>query len=138
KKRRLRRLLEVTRLRTRNLFSRRRLPLGPILDPVALALPALQQALGDESAVVRLQAVSALGQIGPAASVVAPRLIALLQDADETVRCQAAEALGLIHAPEKTEHESPDADATPRPRLGPLAKVAALVELLRDASVPVK
>ena len=49
----------------------------------------------------------------------APGLVGLLKDADETVRCQAAEALGKVGGEEG-------------------ATVGALVELLQDASAPVK
>jgi len=50
---------------------------------------------------------------------VAPKLIDLLSDGDETVRCKAAEALGRVGG---------EIEAT----------VAALIELLQDASPPVK
>ena len=42
-------------------------------DPVELAVATLQSALADESAAVRIQAVMALGRIGPAAATAAPR-----------------------------------------------------------------
>ncbi len=92
---------------------------SPKYDPVELAVAALQSALADLSTSVRIQAVMALGRIGPAAAAAGPRLIALLNESDETVRCQAATALGEV-------------------RGEPQATMAALVEMLKDSSAAVK
>ena len=102
-------------------FMRWKKPSAPARpsDPIDLAVAALESALADESAPVRIQAARALGRIGPRASQVAPGLIGLLNEADETIRCQAAQALGEVGG-------------------GTGATVAALVELLDDASAPVK
>ncbi len=120
RKRKLRRLVEATKLRTRRLFWwRRKTQPMPVQDPTELAVTTLRMALGDTSAAVRIQAASSLGQIGPAAAPAVPALVGLLKDGDETVRCQAAEAIGHIGV------------------AGDLS-VAALDELLGDASVPVR
>ncbi len=98
---------------------RRRGAVIPPRDPVELAVSAMQIALADESAAVRIKAVEALGRIGSPAAALAGRLIGMLEEPDETVRCQAALALSQVGG---------DAEAT----------VAALIELLDDASAPVK
>jgi HEAT repeat protein len=99
--------------------ARKQFAQSPNHDPVQVAVATLQSALADDSLTVRIQAVMALGRIGPPAAAAAPRLIGLLTESDETVRCQAAEALGKV-------------------RGEPQATMAALVEMLRDASGPVK
>ncbi|QJX00524.1 HEAT repeat domain-containing protein [Frigoriglobus tundricola] len=71
-------------------------PEVPIENPTAVAVAALQQALGDDLAAVRSAAATALGDAGSAAAGAADALAVLLHDADETVRCRAAEALGLV------------------------------------------
>lgn len=65
--------------------------LGPAGAP---AIPALRQALGDESGSVRNAAVHALGELG--AKEATGDLIARLQDEDPRVRYAAAIALGQI------------------------------------------
>ncbi len=92
---------------------------SPKNNPVEFAVATLQSALADSSTSVRIQAVRALGRIGPAAAAAGPRLIALLNESDETVRCQAATALGEV-------------------RGDPQATTAALVQMLNDSSAPVK
>ena len=98
---------------------------APVADLIALIVSTLEAAMNDTSAAVRTQAALALGSIGPRAGTVAPGLIALLKDGDETVRCQAAEALGQVSVSMPAEAVEP-------------RSVAALVELLQDASAPVK
>jgi HEAT repeat protein len=92
---------------------------APKHDPVEFAVATLQAALADDSTAVRIQAVTALGRIGPAAAAAGPRLIALLNESDETVRCHAATALGEVHG-------------------APQTTTAALVQMLKDSSAPVK
>lgn len=71
------------------------LGLAPASDP-ALAVRALQDSLGDGSVLVRREAVTALGLLGPAAEVAAPALAALAGDADAQIRARAAAALRAI------------------------------------------
>ncbi|WP_439621285.1 HEAT repeat domain-containing protein, partial [Gemmata sp.] len=80
-----------------HLFGRR--PAAEVADPLAVAIDALQQALGDPLAAVRCQAADALGRIGSPAAGAAGHLVPLLSDADETVRCQAAGAMGQVGGP---------------------------------------
>ncbi len=119
-KRKLGRLLDVTKRKTRRLlWWRRRADEAQVADPTERAVPALAAALEDASVTVRTHAAAALGRIGPAAAAAFPRLIALLRDADETARCQTAETLARVGG---------DVELT----------VAALVELLQDGSVAVR
>ena len=92
---------------------------SPKHNPVELAVATLQSALADSATSVRIQAVRALGRIGPAAAAAGPRLIALLNESDETVRCEAATALGEVRGDSQ-------------------ASLAGLVPLLNDPSAPVK
>jgi HEAT repeat protein len=106
------------------MFRRRRRTIQPARvtnppDRVELVVSTLRATLSDSSTMVRLQAVTALGMIGPAAGAAIPDLMALLADSDETVRCCAAEALG------KMGEKGPSA-------------VPALAELLEDPSPAVK
>lgn len=56
------------------------------------AVPALAEALQDQSAIVRCTAAESLGWIGPKAKDAMPSLIAALRDHDTHVRIAAAEA----------------------------------------------
>ena len=89
------------------------------VEPIELAVTTLELALEDDSTTVRIEAIAALGQIGPAAATVAPKLIALSKVGDESLRCQVARSLGEVGG---------DVEAT----------VAALVDLLNDANPEVK
>lgn len=60
------------------------------------AVPALSEALQDQSKQVRWYAASTLGEIGAEAKAAVPQLIVTLQDEDEYVRRIAAYALGKI------------------------------------------
>jgi len=116
-----------------------------VIDPVAVAVPALRAVLGDASAAVRAAAAASLGRMGPAAGVI-PDLVGLLADADETVRGQAAEALGQVGVGDPAtvpalagllEDPSPAIRAAAAKALGALgtagaAAVPALVPLLQD------
>ena len=86
--------------RRRTFPFRVRLPWRPApvvpVDPVAVAVPALQAAVMDSAAAVRGQAAASLGRLRAAEAV--PDLITLFADADETVRTRAAEAVGLAGA----------------------------------------
>ncbi|MCA9044452.1 MAG: HEAT repeat domain-containing protein, partial [Planctomycetaceae bacterium] len=62
----------------------------------SLAVPALNNALKDESAVVRRNAAEGLRQIGPEARDATPALIIALDDPDLQVRLHAVYALGAI------------------------------------------
>jgi len=95
------------------------IPISPSADPVELAVRTLEEALDDEAATVRAEAVEALGRIGPPAASVAPRLIALAGEEDESLRCQVARSLGAV-------------GGEPGPT------VEALVGLLGDAGAEVK
>jgi HEAT repeat protein len=68
----------------------------PNLPPIKGAIPALIQALNDADEWVRVNAASALEEIGEPASSAAPALIQALNDADELVRVYAGRALGAI------------------------------------------
>jgi HEAT repeat protein len=96
-------------------------PESTTIEPIELIVTTLDAALNDDSTSVRTEAVMALGRIGPAAAAVAPKLIALSkeEEEDESLRCQVARSLGEVGGP-------------------PEATVAALVDLLDDASPEVK
>jgi len=119
----------------------------PVLDPAAIAVPALQTALGDTSAAIRTEAATALGRMGALVGAEAiAELTNLLADVDETVRGKAAEALGQVGADHPTtvpalagllEDPSPALRAAAARALGVLGPVAAssvpaLVPLLHD------
>ncbi len=92
----------------------------PMLNPAAIAVPALRAALADSSAAIRSEAAASLGRLGSAAGAEAvPDLTALLADADETVRGRAAEALSRVGANDP-------------------ATVAALASLLEDPSPAIR
>jgi HEAT repeat protein len=59
-------------------------------------VPALSEALADQSPPVRAGAARSLGKIGPPARRAVPGLTAALKDPEESVRAAAAEALGQI------------------------------------------
>jgi len=67
-------------------------------DPqvAAMAVPQLIKALSYPHKLVQLEAVRALGSIGPAAKSASPALQAMLEDDDQPVRDAAAEALKKI------------------------------------------
>ena len=67
-----------------------------LVDPVAVAVPALRAAVADSAAAVRGQAAASLGRLRAGEAVA--DLIALFADPDETVRARAAEAVGLAGA----------------------------------------
>lgn len=67
------------------------------------AVPALLEALADESAQVRWLAASALGRLMPEARAVWP-LLDCLHDTDADVRYYAAQALGLSDDPQVIPH----------------------------------
>ncbi len=129
-------------------FFRGREPAGHQLNPTAVAVAALNRALGDELAAVRGQAAASLGGAGSAAADTADALAGLLRDADETVRCRAAEALGQIGgAPEHllTALDDPAAPvrAAAARGLKALGRQAAgavprLLELLQDRDEAVR
>ncbi|MBT4864189.1 MAG: hypothetical protein HON53_03585 [Planctomycetaceae bacterium] len=60
------------------------------------SLPALYQALNDESPVVRIAVTAAIWEIGHQPGTVVPVLVELLQTEDPAVRTLAAHALGTI------------------------------------------
>jgi HEAT repeat protein len=60
------------------------------------AVPALVQALQDQSAAVREASARSLGKIGAPAKPAIPELVRLAQDKDNSVRAAAAEALQRI------------------------------------------
>ena len=95
-------------------WRRKPVPASPI-EPVKLAVLALQAALTDRSLSVRAQAARALGRVGPSAAGAVAGLISLLKDEDETVRQNAIEAVGKVGGPTA-------------------AVIAALIEVLRGAS----
>lgn len=64
----------------------------------AEAIPALQKALADPDAFVRLHAAAALGTIGPRAAATVPSLVERLADRDPMVADGAAKALGRLGA----------------------------------------
>lgn len=130
-----------------NLFRARRMAVMKG-DPTALAVTALQRALGDQHAVIRCQAAASLGRVGAAASHVAESLAELLRDSDETVRCQAAESLGQIGGPadklaEALDDPAADVRAAAARGLKSLGREAAdavpkLIDLLQDRDETVR
>lgn len=90
------------------------------LNPAAIVLQSLREALTDPAVAIRAEAANSLGRLGAlAASEATPDLIGLLTDTDETVRAQSAEALGKIGA-------------------GDPATVPALIMLLEDPSPAIR
>ncbi|QVL33928.1 HEAT repeat domain-containing protein [Telmatocola sphagniphila] len=76
-------------------------PQNALLDPVKAVLPVLETALSDSLPAVRIEAVRALGALGPqVATAVTPKLLSLLRDPDETVRCEAAATIGILGDPQ--------------------------------------
>jgi len=73
--------------------------LGEFGDPAAL--PALRQALDDDSEIVQLWAIKSIGRLGDRDSVI--RLIDLLDSPDSGFRSYAAQALGQIGDQRATE-----------------------------------
>src|SRR5205823_12676898 len=61
-----------------------------------LVVPALVKALRDQDALVRREAVSAVGQLGPAAQAAIGALTEVLKDAQGRDRILAAEALAYV------------------------------------------
>jgi len=94
-------------------------PSSKSVDPIELTVETLASALDDESTIVRAEAVTALAEIGPAATSVAPKLIAMSKDGDETLRSEVARALGEVKG-------------------DTVATVAALIDLLDEPSPEVK
>ncbi|VTU01919.1 heat repeat-containing protein : HEAT repeat-containing protein OS=Singulisphaera acidiphila (strain ATCC BAA-1392 / DSM 18658 / VKM B-2454 / MOB10) GN=Sinac_5393 PE=4 SV=1: HEAT_2: HEAT_2: HEAT_EZ: HEAT_2: HEAT_2: HEAT_2 [Gemmataceae bacterium] len=131
-----------------HLFGRPRHETGTGADPLALAVSALQKALGDPLAAVRCQAAGAIGRVGAAAVGAVAQLVPLLGDADETVRCRAAETIGEIGGPAEALRPCLDdpsaavraAAAAGLKLLGGDAKpvVEKLVELLQDRDEAVR
>ena len=72
-------------------------PLASIADPAAV--PALIEALSDQSLGVRANAMTALGRIGRPAQTAVPILIKVLSDKQGNIRISAAGALGAIGDP---------------------------------------
>jgi HEAT repeat protein len=62
-------------------------------------VPALVEALQDQSAALREAAARSLGRIGPHAKPAVPELMRLGQDNEESVRAAAKEALDKIEPP---------------------------------------
>jgi hypothetical protein len=67
------------------------------------ALPALRQALQDDDFQVRIQALRALGWLGPDALAAVPDLTELLRDPDALIRAHAERALWNIHTAKAVE-----------------------------------
>jgi HEAT repeat protein len=122
------------------------------IDPVALTVDTLREALADPVVAVRTEAARALGLIGGAASAAAPELLGLLHDPEPAVRCQAAESLGRVGATVKPGVDAlvgllPDVSAAVRASaakaLGMLKKhaadaVPALLPLVQDRDEAVR
>jgi HEAT repeat protein len=84
------------------------------------ALPALVEALVDESPEVRTTAAIALRRFGPDAASAVPALTRALKDRESVVRLEAARALG-------------DIGAAAAPAL-PLLVESSKIEFMRDAA----
>jgi HEAT repeat protein len=104
--------------------------LGTRMADAEWVIPALAEALHDESAYVRHDAAITLGKLGPAARLAVPALVASLRDKDRGVRKAAAQALKKIGpraAPEagndsqRVTGESPRNNAASSPPLTLLA-----------------
>lgn len=72
--------------------------LGEIGPDAAEAVPALVEALGDEQAHVRREAVLALGHIGKPAASASAKIVALLADKDSGIRAAAVWTLMMVGA----------------------------------------
>jgi HEAT repeat protein len=94
-------------------------PDDPLAEPLAAALPAMAQALGDDDVNVRRAALDAMELYGPLATAAAPAAARALKDADPFVRWAAVRTLGGI---------------------GPAARPAipALTKLLQDPDLDVR
>jgi hypothetical protein len=81
--------------------------LGRVGPAAAAAVPALEQAVGDEDVGPRMAAIRALQQIGPAARSAVPTLRRALADPDIGARWWAEEALAVLTGPSAGQRDAP-------------------------------
>ena len=126
--------------------------LGNIEHGATAAIPALIEALKDQSASVRRDASKSIGRIGPEAKAAVPALIEALKDPTTSVRQSAISALGgiwpeakmalpsLLRALDDKDELVRNSAALTLGKIGAEAKAAvpALIEALRDQSILVR